>query len=62
MIAIIDYEAGNLKSVYNAFEAIEHTPKVISDPNDLRTGQYLRGAISPRKESTEWPSPFKKVS
>ena len=36
MIAIIDYEAGNLKSVYNAFEAIEHTPTVTSDPVELK--------------------------
>jgi len=36
MIAIIDYEAGNLKSVYNAFEAIGYTPTVTSDPNELK--------------------------
>ncbi len=36
MIAIIDYEAGNLKSVYNAFEAIGHIPIVTSDPVELK--------------------------
>ena len=36
MIAIIDYEAGNLKSVYNAFEAIGHITIVTSDPVELK--------------------------
>jgi glutamine amidotransferase len=36
LIAIIDYEAGNLKSVYNAFEAIGHTATVTSDPVELK--------------------------
>jgi glutamine amidotransferase len=36
MITIIDYEAGNLKSVYNAFEAVGHTPTVTSNASDLK--------------------------
>jgi glutamine amidotransferase len=36
MIAIIDYEAGNLKSVYNAFEAVGCKPSITSQPNDLK--------------------------
>jgi glutamine amidotransferase len=35
MITIIDYEAGNLRSVHNAFEAIGQKSVVTSDPADL---------------------------
>lgn len=35
MIAIIDYGAGNLRSVVNAFEAIGQKPRVTRDPADL---------------------------
>lgn len=35
MIVVVDYGAGNLKSVVNAFEAINQTTCVTSDPADL---------------------------
>jgi len=35
LIAIIDYGAGNLRSVVNAFEAIGQNPRVTGDPGDL---------------------------
>jgi glutamine amidotransferase len=35
MIAVIDYGAGNLRSVVNAFEAIGHTPYVTASPAEL---------------------------
>jgi glutamine amidotransferase len=35
LIAIIDYGAGNLRSVVNAFEAIGQEPRVTRDPADL---------------------------
>lgn len=34
MIVIIDYGAGNLRSVVNAFEAIGHRPVVTNNPAD----------------------------
>ena len=36
MIAIVDYGAGNLRSVFNAFEAIGQRAQVTSDPADLK--------------------------
>ena len=41
MIAIIDYEAGNLKSVYNAFEAVGCKPSITSRPNDLKKASAI---------------------
>ena len=35
MIAIIDYGAGNLRSVNNAFLSLGYQPTVTSDPNDV---------------------------
>jgi glutamine amidotransferase len=35
LIAVIDYGAGNLRSVVNAFEAIGQKPRVTGDPGDL---------------------------
>ncbi len=35
MIAIIDYNAGNLRSVLNAFEAIGHEAVITSDPEQI---------------------------
>jgi len=36
MIAIIDYNAGNLRSVYNSFEAIGHEPFIATNPKQLK--------------------------
>jgi glutamine amidotransferase len=36
MIAIIDYGAGNLRSVFNAFEAIGEKPYIASKPEELK--------------------------
>lgn len=35
MIAIIDYGAGNLRSVMNAFEFIGQSPALVTDPDEL---------------------------
>ena len=35
MIAIVDYGAGNLRSVVNGFEAIDHKVEVVKDPDKL---------------------------
>jgi imidazole glycerol-phosphate synthase subunit HisH len=35
MLAIIDYGAGNLRSVVNAFQAVGHSPQVTNDPSEL---------------------------
>ena len=35
MIGVIDYGAGNLRSVLNAFRALGHTPFVIQKPSEL---------------------------
>lgn len=36
MITIIDYGAGNLKSVTNAFKAISYTPLITQDPDNVK--------------------------
>ena len=41
MIAIIDYEAGNLKSVYNALETIGQAPTVTSNPIELKKAEAI---------------------
>ena len=41
MITIIDYGAGNLKSVYNAFENIGYTPVVTSDSETLKKASAI---------------------
>lgn len=35
MIAVVDYGAGNLRSVVNGFEAIDHKVEVVKDPDKL---------------------------
>ena len=35
MIALLDYGAGNLRSVINAFHALGYQPNVTSNPNDV---------------------------
>ncbi len=41
MIAIVDYGAGNLKSVVNAFEVIDSSVRVASDPKDLKSADAV---------------------
>jgi glutamine amidotransferase len=41
LIAIIDYGAGNLRSVVNAFEAIGQKPRVTGDPGDLAAASAI---------------------
>lgn len=41
MIAIIDYGAGNLRSVVNAFEALGQRPQITSDPSDLEKARAI---------------------
>ena len=41
MIALIDYGMGNLRSVANAFTALGETPKVVTDPADLREAHAI---------------------
>lgn len=41
MIAIIDYGAGNLRSVVNAFEAIGYSPTVTNNPADLKESSAI---------------------
>ncbi len=36
MVAIIDYNMGNLASVYNACKLLDTDAKIISDPNELK--------------------------
>jgi glutamine amidotransferase len=41
MIAIIDYEMGNLRSVQKAFERVGHTAKITSDPAVLADAEKI---------------------
>lgn len=41
MIAIIDYGAGNLRSVVNAITKLGHQPKITSSPGDLLDAQAV---------------------
>ncbi len=41
MIAVIDYGAGNLRSVVNAFEAIGQKPQVTNKPADLKASDAI---------------------
>lgn len=41
MIVIIDYGAGNLRSVYNAFEVIGQSPLVTNNPLDLNKASAI---------------------
>ena len=41
MIAIIDYGAGNLRSVGNAIKRLGYEPKVTSDPNEVLAAQAV---------------------
>jgi len=41
MIAIIDYGAGNLRSVFNAFEAIGQKPYIASKPEELKKANAI---------------------
>lgn len=40
-ITIVDYGLGNLRSVEKAVERVEGTPKISSDPQDLRTADGI---------------------
>ena len=40
-VALIDYGAGNLRSVANALGAIGITPKIVADPADLEGASHL---------------------
>lgn len=41
MIVIVDYEAGNLKNVYNALRFIGENPVVTSDPRELERAEKI---------------------
>ena len=41
MIAIVDYKAGNLRSVFNAFETIGQKPFITADPDDLKKASAI---------------------
>lgn len=41
MIAIIDYEMGNLRSVQKAFERVGHTATITSDPAELLSAEKI---------------------
>lgn len=41
MITIIDYRAGNLQSVENAFEALGHETHITNDPDELRSASAI---------------------
>jgi len=41
MIAIIDYGAGNLRSVVNALTTLGYQPGITSNPDDLRNAQAV---------------------
>jgi glutamine amidotransferase len=41
MIAIIDYDAGNVRSVYNALDAIGQKPIITRDPSELRRADAI---------------------
>ena len=41
MIAIIDYEMGNLRSVQKAFERVGHQAVVTSDPGVIADAQKI---------------------
>ena len=44
MIGIIDYGAGNLRSVTKAFAFLDFNPRIVADPNDLKD---LSGIVLP---------------
>ena len=41
MVAIIDYDAGNIKSVENAVRFLGHDVKVTSDPSEILAADYI---------------------
>lgn len=41
MIAIVDYGAGNLRSVFNAFEAIGHSAEITDDPKTIQKADAI---------------------
>lgn len=41
MIAIIDYGMGNLRSVYNAFQAVDARPQIVNQPAQLRDARAV---------------------
>jgi glutamine amidotransferase len=41
MVAIIDYGMGNLKSVYNALDILGCEPKIVSDPDKLKSFDHV---------------------
>ena len=57
MIAIVDYGAGNLRSVINAVSKLGHRPKVTSSPEDMLSAQAVIlpgvGAAADTMESLE---------
>ena len=44
MIAIVDYEMGNLRSVQKAFEKVGHRAEVTSDPGVVAGADRIVGA------------------
>jgi glutamine amidotransferase len=41
MIAIVDYQMGNLRSVQKAFERVGHQATITSDPDELRAAEKI---------------------
>ena len=41
MIAIIDYQMGNLRSVQKALEQVGHSAVITSDPSQLRDAERI---------------------
>ena len=41
MITLLDYGAGNVRSVINAIESLGETVNIVSDVNDIATAQKL---------------------
>ena len=41
MIAIIDYGAGNLRSVVNAILKLDYQPKITSNPEEVMKAEFV---------------------
>jgi imidazoleglycerol phosphate synthase glutamine amidotransferase subunit HisH len=50
MIAVVDFGAGNLRSVVNAFDAIDRKVHVTSEPRDLLGRRATQGLAVGRKD------------
>ena len=66
-VGIIDYGAGNLGSIYNAFNYLNAKTEIISDPIDLKKFSHLIlpgvgsfGELSNNLKKKDWPEKIKK--